>query len=248
MWLKIAHRGEGEDDHDCGRSAENPIRSRVTLNGRDQLSGVGEPITQFLVDLKLSKLEFFFALFVLYTVLGCLVEGLGMIVVTVPLLYAVLLQYGIDPTFGAVTASKDTRCTRDSDATESLTIRVYCRLHPCDHRFPRRAPPTLVGGTILLEETMKTAHKPALSSVIALTAFVLISLSGSDVYAGPVVPPGHYCLTYSTGGSDCSFTSYNQCLTTVSGIDAECYGKPHTTTPMNAINGCAVTLQRCAVD
>jgi C4-dicarboxylate transporter, DctM subunit len=66
-------------------------------------AGVGENITQFLVDLKLSKLQFFVALFVLYTVLGCLVESLGMIVVTVPLLYPVLLQYGIDPIwFGVV--------------------------------------------------------------------------------------------------------------------------------------------------
>jgi C4-dicarboxylate transporter DctM subunit len=66
-------------------------------------AGVGEQITQFLVDLKLSKLAFFFALFVLYTVLGCLVESLGMIVVTVPLLYPVLLQYGIDPIwFGVI--------------------------------------------------------------------------------------------------------------------------------------------------
>ena len=66
-------------------------------------AGVGEQITQFLVDLKLSRLEFFFALLVLYTVLGCLVESLGMIVVTVPLLYPVLLQYGIDPIwFGVI--------------------------------------------------------------------------------------------------------------------------------------------------
>jgi C4-dicarboxylate transporter, DctM subunit len=66
-------------------------------------AGVGEQITQFLVDLKLSKFEFFFALFVLSTVLGCLVESLGMIVVTVPLLYPVLLQYGIDPIwFGVI--------------------------------------------------------------------------------------------------------------------------------------------------
>jgi C4-dicarboxylate transporter DctM subunit len=66
-------------------------------------AGVGEQITQFLVDLKLSRLEFFLALFVLYTVLGCLVESLGMMVVTVPLLYPVLLQYGIDPIwFGVI--------------------------------------------------------------------------------------------------------------------------------------------------
>ena len=66
-------------------------------------AGVGEQITQFLVGLHLSRLEFFVALFVLYTVLGCLVESLGMIVVTVPLLYPVLVQYGIDPIwFGVI--------------------------------------------------------------------------------------------------------------------------------------------------
>ncbi len=66
-------------------------------------AGVGEQITAFLVDLKLNRLEFFVALFLLYTALGCLVESLGMIVVTVPLLYPVLLQYGIDPIwFGVI--------------------------------------------------------------------------------------------------------------------------------------------------
>jgi C4-dicarboxylate transporter DctM subunit len=66
-------------------------------------AGVGEQITAFLVGLKLSRIEFFVALLVLYTVLGCLVESLGMIVVTVPLLYPVLVQYGIDPIwFGVI--------------------------------------------------------------------------------------------------------------------------------------------------
>jgi C4-dicarboxylate transporter, DctM subunit len=67
------------------------------------VAGVGELLTTWLVGLKLARLEFFFALFVLYTVLGCLVESLGMIVITVPLLYPVLLKYGIDPVwFGII--------------------------------------------------------------------------------------------------------------------------------------------------
>jgi hypothetical protein len=41
---------------------------------------------------------------------------------------------------------------------------------------------------------------------------------------GPIVPPGHYCMTYDEGGSDCSFTSYAQCQAAASGIDGECYG------------------------
>jgi len=67
------------------------------------VAGVGEQLTSWLVAMKLSRLEFFAALFVLYTVLGCLVESLGMIVITVPLLYPVLLQYHIDPVwFGII--------------------------------------------------------------------------------------------------------------------------------------------------
>lgn len=67
------------------------------------VAGVGEEVTTWVVDLKLSRLEFFFALFILYTVLGCLVESFGMIVITVPLLYPVLISYGIDPVwFGII--------------------------------------------------------------------------------------------------------------------------------------------------
>lgn len=67
------------------------------------VAGVGEQVTAWVVSLKLSRLEFFFALFVLYTILGCLVESFGMIVITVPLLYPVLINYGIDPVwFGIV--------------------------------------------------------------------------------------------------------------------------------------------------
>ena len=67
------------------------------------VAGVGESVTAWLVGLNLSHFEFFGALFVLYTVLGCLVESIGMIVITVPLLYPVLAKYGIDPIwFGVI--------------------------------------------------------------------------------------------------------------------------------------------------
>ncbi len=51
------------------------------------VAGVGENVTGWLVGLNLTHIQFFLALFVLYTVLGCLVESIGMIVITVPLLY-----------------------------------------------------------------------------------------------------------------------------------------------------------------
>ncbi len=66
-------------------------------------AGIGEKVTAFIVGLHLTRLEFFLALFILYTVLGCLIESLGMIVITVPLIFPVLPSYGIDPIlFGVV--------------------------------------------------------------------------------------------------------------------------------------------------
>jgi C4-dicarboxylate transporter DctM subunit len=60
-------------------------------------AGLGEQVTKFIVRLNLSKFEFYLALFALFTVLGSLIESLGMIVITVPLLYPVLASYDIDP-------------------------------------------------------------------------------------------------------------------------------------------------------
>lgn len=60
------------------------------------IGGLAINLTQWLVSLDLSKFEFIFALVVMYAVLGCLVESIGMLVITVPLLFPVMLQYGID--------------------------------------------------------------------------------------------------------------------------------------------------------
>jgi C4-dicarboxylate transporter DctM subunit len=65
--------------------------------------GLGEKVTELIVGLHLSKFEFYLALLVLFTILGCLIESLGMIVITVPLLFPVLGSYDIDPIlFGVV--------------------------------------------------------------------------------------------------------------------------------------------------
>jgi len=67
------------------------------------LGGIGEKLTEWMVALNLSRLMFLLALFALFSVLGALVESLGIIVITVPLLYPILLKYGIDPVwFGIV--------------------------------------------------------------------------------------------------------------------------------------------------
>lgn len=60
-------------------------------------SGVSDLITTFVLSMELTRLEFFLWVFVLLTVLGCLIESLGLIVIVVPLLFPMLAHYNIDP-------------------------------------------------------------------------------------------------------------------------------------------------------
>lgn len=67
------------------------------------MAGLADKLTNALVGLDLDRLSFLLAVFVFYTILGCLVDSIGMMVITVPLLYPILLGYGIDPLwFGVV--------------------------------------------------------------------------------------------------------------------------------------------------
>lgn len=70
---------------------------------------------------------------------------------------------------------------------------------------------------------MKTFSTRAIAAMIAFSAISFTASPGA-ARAGPITPAGHYCLSYSQGGTDCSFTSYTQCEATASDIDAECYG------------------------
>lgn len=70
---------------------------------------------------------------------------------------------------------------------------------------------------------MKNITMIAIASAVALSALAFAATPGA-AKAAPVVPPGRYCLSYDYGGSDCGFTSYEQCRATASGIAAECYG------------------------
>jgi hypothetical protein len=72
---------------------------------------------------------------------------------------------------------------------------------------------------------MTTVQKLAIASTIAFSALAFAAMTASTAQAGPIVPSGHYCLSYDEGGTDCSFTNYEQCLATATGLAAECYGK-----------------------
>lgn len=70
---------------------------------------------------------------------------------------------------------------------------------------------------------MQAVSMTTIATAIALSVIAFSATPGAAT-AGPVVPPGHYCLSYDEGGTDCSFTTYRQCEATASGIGAECYG------------------------
>jgi tripartite ATP-independent transporter DctM subunit len=66
-------------------------------------AGVASSLTEWFVGLGLSRIQFIIVIFAMYLVLGCVIDSIGMMVLTVPLLYPVLLEYGVDPIwFGVV--------------------------------------------------------------------------------------------------------------------------------------------------
>jgi hypothetical protein len=91
--------------------------------------------------------------------------------------------------------------------------------------FVASAPHLEVNNFTIGERVMKTIHKLAMASAVVCSAVAFLTMTAPAAQAGPIVPPGHYCLLYDLGGTDCSFTSYAQCEATASGLAAECYGK-----------------------
>lgn len=61
------------------------------------LSGVGEDLVLYLEEANVSRLVFLLIIVVLFAVLGCFMEGLGMIAIIVPVIFPALLAMGIDP-------------------------------------------------------------------------------------------------------------------------------------------------------
>jgi hypothetical protein len=65
---------------------------------------------------------------------------------------------------------------------------------------------------------MKTLAQLAVTAALALFVHVVPSNANEAITASP----GHYCLNYNEGGTDCGFASLAQCNATASGIGAEC--------------------------
>jgi C4-dicarboxylate transporter DctM subunit len=59
-------------------------------------SGVSRSVSEWILGMGLSKWEFFLVLVVLYLVLGCFVDGISMIYMTLPVLLPVVKAFGFD--------------------------------------------------------------------------------------------------------------------------------------------------------
>jgi TRAP-type C4-dicarboxylate transport system permease large subunit len=53
-------------------------------------------MANWLIGLQLDRFSFLLAIIILYSILGCLMDSIGMIVITVPLLHPTLMAYGVD--------------------------------------------------------------------------------------------------------------------------------------------------------
>ncbi|MGI6853703.1 TRAP transporter large permease [Mesorhizobium sp. 1B3] len=60
-------------------------------------TGFTASIVQLIVSLDLSYVEFIIAITLLYLVLGCVLDLFGMLILTVPILFPLAMQLGIDP-------------------------------------------------------------------------------------------------------------------------------------------------------
>jgi len=59
-------------------------------------AGIPRGLSEWIVHLNLSKWEFFIAINVLYFILGCFIDGISMIYLTLPVLYPIIDAMGFD--------------------------------------------------------------------------------------------------------------------------------------------------------
>jgi hypothetical protein len=105
----------------------------------------------------------------------------------------------------------------------TLCARIAC-IHPAKYCFSGIAhlAAYLKQQQQILEISMTRVRTITALSVVALAG---LAWSNAEAVAGPIVPPGHYCMEEAGEEvTDCSFTSHAQCQQSASGLAAECYG------------------------
>jgi C4-dicarboxylate transporter, DctM subunit len=78
------------------------IAMAQTLSYSLSISGMAADMAKFVVGLGLSPRTFLIAMIVLYAVLGCIMDGVAMMLITVPILFPVVQALGIDPVYFGV--------------------------------------------------------------------------------------------------------------------------------------------------
>jgi tripartite ATP-independent transporter DctM subunit len=66
------------------------------------ITGTPQKVTEFLTGLGLNAYGVLFLILLMYIVLGCLMDAMAMIILTVPIVYPVILSLGFDPIWFAV--------------------------------------------------------------------------------------------------------------------------------------------------
>lgn len=66
------------------------------------LSGVGESLVSALASANVSRLTFLLIIMVAFAILGCFMEGLGMIAIIVPVIFPALMALNVDPVWFGV--------------------------------------------------------------------------------------------------------------------------------------------------
>ena len=66
------------------------------------LSGISDAFTKFVIDFHLSPLGFLIATGILYLILGCLIDSISILMLTVPLLLPIVKSFHIDPIYFGV--------------------------------------------------------------------------------------------------------------------------------------------------
>jgi len=61
------------------------------------ITGVNRNLVEWVIKSNFSPMSFILVMVIIYTVLGCLMEGLAMITLTVPILYPIVIAFGFDP-------------------------------------------------------------------------------------------------------------------------------------------------------
>jgi C4-dicarboxylate transporter, DctM subunit len=66
------------------------------------LTGISEKIVEFVISAKLSRISFVCLVIVVYLMLGCLLDSISMLCITIPLFNPIVQQMGINPVWYAV--------------------------------------------------------------------------------------------------------------------------------------------------